>query len=182
MNKKELQNKIESLKIEIHDLEYGYTTDNECVKLFKLFKEAEEKYKKSVNNYRSSNKPIIEKKYNELCDLNDSLKELSDDKKYKPSPKILEWFDKYTRGIDYGKIEVFWSDGDEQFVIIKNYGGSCWSGIGMRSYSPTRYWVSNTTKFDFDNRYFEFEGRMNKDKMTELINKIQELKSGVIIN
>lgn len=178
MNKKELQNKINNLKSEIFNLEHEYSSSVECVRLFKLFKEAETNYKKAVHDYKISIQPVVDKKYDELNELVETSKRMSEEKKYKPSQKIAEWFKKYTQGIDFGKIEVFWADENEEYVIIKNYGGMSWSGLGSQSYYPTNYWVSKISDSNnYENKFFEFEGRMNKAKMAEFIENINKLKT-----
>lgn len=135
-----------------------------------------EKAQEYRRKWEMSNKDTLESLRNSLREAKQELEALKSKNELMVPDDIAKWFKSYINGIDWGgstKPRIKWISDDKRYVIVTCPGGIGGTGTCMGRhnyyYVPAKHWVAKVNDGGyFQNNLKEVEGRLTKEKMTEL--------------
>jgi hypothetical protein len=176
MNKTQIKKRITEINGKIWSLRnFPFKEDQEISDLQKKLRAMEDKYLKEVRD------PKLKELYDEKSDLEQQFKEVTVDLADTFDANQKKWWKEYRSGIDFGSGGVYIRaiSPCKKYVIVTNKGCTAGTGTPMGTmgyyYAPTSHWLAVIYKFNyFDNRHYETEGRINKQKIQEMFDKAKQ--------
>jgi len=178
---------------EIRNLENQIEDTHDIRKNRPEYVELEKKMEKIRREYREETDSQIDVWRSDIQALKKELARKKEDNKIQLSERVQQWFKKYLGGVSFGYKEpkIVWISEDEKYVIITSPGGTAGTGTAMGTsgyyYASSTHWLTEIieggTYMGTSHRginspkWFEFDGRLTKEKKEEMIAFTEELKN-----